>query len=72
MPVGLGCTSRWWPNVYANHSAIIFNLPVRVAKDWIGHSLDVPLKHYGNFIDAKDVASWLSSTHNNAVSTSLN
>ena len=40
---------------YAYRSAIVYNLPVRVAKDLMGHSLDVHVKHYGSFIDAKDV-----------------
>ena len=40
---------------FAYRSAIVYNLPVRVAKDLMGHSLDVHVKHYGSFIDAKDV-----------------
>ena len=36
----------------AYRSAIVYNLPVRVAKDLMGHSLDVHVKHYGSFIDA--------------------
>ena len=40
---------------FAYRSAIVYNLPVRVAKDLMGHSLHVHVKHYGSFIDAKDV-----------------
>ena len=40
---------------YAYRSAMTYNLPVRVAKDLMGHSLDVHMKHYGKWVDGATV-----------------
>ena len=55
---------------YAYRSAIVYNLPVRVAKDLMGHSLDVHVKHYGSFIDAKDVGEMVDAARAKVLNTS--
>ena len=54
---------------YAYRSAMDYGLPVRVAANLMGHSLDVHLKHYGKWVDAVAVQSTVEAARARVLTT---
>ena len=54
---------------YGYRSAMTYGIPVRVAKDLMGHSLEVHLKHYGKWVDGQTVQSTVEAARARVLTT---